>query len=64
MSRDLDLLHPTVKAKTLALLKLTKERNINIIITQTLRTAAEQEAFYARGRLPLATVNSLYKKLV
>ena len=62
MSRDLNLLHPTVKAKTISLIEKCKLAGINIIITQTLRTKEEQEAFYARGRLPLIQVNALYKK--
>lgn len=61
MSRDLNLLHPIVKAKTLQLIELSKKNNIKIIITQTLRSEAEQKAFFARGRKPLAEVNALYK---
>lgn len=62
MSRALKDLHPIVRAKTEALLQLCIEKKIKIIITQTLRSAEEQAAFYARGRKPLATVNALYAK--
>ena len=62
MSRDLNLLHPKVKEATLKLIEECKKNNINIIITQTTRSAAMQEAYYARGRMPLDHVNALYKK--
>lgn len=62
MSRDLKDLHPVVRAKTESLLKLCEANKIKIIITQTLRTADEQSAYYARGRRPLAVVNALYAK--
>lgn len=56
--KDLDLLHPVVKAKALQLKELAKEKlGLDIIITQTLRTEDEQRAIYAQGRESLANVN-------
>lgn len=63
MSRNLNDLHPKVKEATLLLIKkCKKEKNIEIIVTQTTRSEAEQQAFYSRGRLGLNDVNVLYKK--
>jgi peptidoglycan L-alanyl-D-glutamate endopeptidase CwlK len=58
---NLDLLNPLVKAKVLQLIDLCSKHNIHIIIDQGLRTQAEQNAFYSRGREPLAAVNTKYK---
>jgi peptidoglycan LD-endopeptidase CwlK len=43
-------LHPVVKAATLALIERCYARGVNIVITQGLRTIAEQDALYAQGR--------------
>lgn len=60
--RDINTLHPLVKEKAL----LLKERalsdlNLRIVITECLRSALEQEALYAQGRLPLEEINALRK---
>lgn len=44
------LLHPKVRDEVLDILVALEKRNVNIRITQGLRTFAEQEALYARGR--------------
>lgn len=48
--RDLNKLHPWVKGKAQELIKLCKANGVEIIVTQTLRTKAEQDALYAQGR--------------
>ena len=48
--RDLKKLHPWVKGKAEELIKLCKKNGVEIIVTQTLRTKAEQDALYAQGR--------------
>ena len=60
MSRDLNLLHPIVKDQALKLQSLAQETlGLRVIFTQTLRTSAEQNAFYAQGRQSLSEVNRL-----
>ena len=60
--RGIDKLHPRVQAKALKLQQLAKERfGLNIIFLDTLRTEAEQQAYYAQGREPLASVNAKRK---
>lgn len=48
--RDIKLLHPTLRPKAEELIRKAKAVGIDIIITQTLRTKAEQDALYAQGR--------------
>lgn len=43
-------LHPVVHAAATALLERCYARGVNIVITQGLRTIAEQDALYAQGR--------------
>lgn len=63
MSRSLDDLHPVVKEQFLKLQKLAKEKfALNIICTNTLRTADEQAALYAQGRQLLSIVNAMRGK--
>lgn len=50
MAKDLNLLHPWVKQKAIELKERAKSVGINIIITQTYRTKAEQDGYYAQGR--------------
>jgi len=47
---NLDLLKPKVKRLAEELIKSCKKEKIKIIITQTLRTKAEQDNLYAQGR--------------
>lgn len=44
------MLHPDLRTKCQELIKKCKTRGIDIIISQTLRTKAEQDAIYAQGR--------------
>lgn len=50
MSRDITLLHPEMQAKAKRFLELCKESRLNVLITETFRTVAEQNALYAKGR--------------
>ncbi|OKP88384.1 hypothetical protein A3844_08425 [Paenibacillus helianthi] len=43
-------LHPVLVAATVALIERCYARGVNIVITQGLRTIAEQDALYAQGR--------------
>jgi peptidoglycan L-alanyl-D-glutamate endopeptidase CwlK len=60
-NRKINHLHPSVADKCVTLMSLCKAKGINIIVTSTLRTAAEQRALYAQGRMPLDVVNALRK---
>jgi len=48
--RGLDKLHPKVRAKAEALIEKCKSAGLEILITETLRSKAEQDALYAQGR--------------
>ena len=48
--RDVNLLHPLLKSKTLQLVELAQGKGIKIEISQTWRTKEEQDALYAQGR--------------
>lgn len=48
--RGTDLVHPVLREKIYALKGLCQERGLLIGIGETLRTEAEQDALYARGR--------------
>jgi len=50
MSRDLDLLHSLVRPKVDAFIEKVKDAGIDMIITCTKRTNAEQALLYAQGR--------------
>src|SRR5690554_257814 len=50
MARDIKLLHPSLRPKAEQLIQLAAQNGYSIIITQTLRTKAEQDALYAQGR--------------
>ena len=47
---NLNLLKPKVKALATRLIKKCRQQEIEIIVTQTLRTLEEQDALYAQGR--------------
>jgi hypothetical protein len=53
-----DLVEPA-KSKAIAALDEMKTAGIQVVVTYTLRTFAEQAALYAQGREPLPAVNSL-----
>jgi hypothetical protein len=48
--RDINMLHPELRPKAEKLIEIAKGKGINIIISQTWRTKAEQDALYAQGR--------------
>lgn len=50
MSRDISLLHPNLQIMAHELIRHCKNNGINIGISQTLRTKAEQDNLYAQGR--------------
>jgi len=58
-SRRLQDLHPIVAGLCRTFLALCKERGIDVRITSTLRTEAEQLALFAQGRKSLREVNAL-----
>ncbi len=43
----LALIHPSVASRVTRLLNLAREENYNLLVTQGLRTFAEQDALYA-----------------
>lgn len=49
-SRDLYDLHPTVRAKATAHLMACEAHGIDLLVTCTYRSVAEQDALYAQGR--------------
>ena len=59
--RDINLLHPDLKVKAEKLIELAKGKGINIILSQTWRTKAEQDAIYAQGRTAPGNVVSNVK---
>ena len=60
--RDINTLHPEVKAMALELkARAQTECRLRIVITECLRTAEEQTALYAQGRMALTEVNRLRK---
>lgn len=61
MSRDLNLLHPRLKAKIQPFIDGCKERGIDVGISCTGRMFKEQVALYAQGRQSLEEVNALRK---
>jgi len=50
MARDVRLLHPRIRAICGQFMIECQKAGIDLIITQTLRTKAEQDAIYAQGR--------------
>lgn len=62
MSRRIEDLHPVVAEKCRHFLKVCKARGLNVIVTSTLRTEAEQLALFAQGRKRLKAVNELRKE--
>jgi len=61
MSRDLNLLHPTLQDLVPVFIQKCKEAGHDVIITCTGRDFKEQVALYAQGRQPLGEVNRLRK---
>lgn len=49
-TRDLDQLHPSVKAKALLLIAECKKQKLPITITQTYRSSTYQQELYNKGR--------------
>lgn len=61
-ARDPELLREPFKTMVRVLINELRKANINIAITYTIRTRREQEALYAKGRLPFEEVNKLLKE--
>lgn len=57
--RDRNKLLPQVKTKLEELETLAEQNDLHFIVTQTLRSPEEQEAYYAQGRKDLPEVNKL-----
>jgi len=49
-SRDLNLLHPSTRAKALKLMAACGEKGLNVLLYDTRRTRAEQNRLFAQGR--------------
>jgi hypothetical protein len=62
MGRRVTDLKAPVRAKLKRLKELARERGLDFIVTSTLRTQAEQFAYFAQGRQPLEEVNRLRKE--
>ena len=58
-TRDLGLLHPVVRDKCLKLKAACAEMGLPLGVSMTLRTPAEQIAFWAQGRRDIEDVNKL-----
>ena len=50
MSRDLELLHPTLRVSVARFLLECEKAGLKVLITETWRTKSEQDALYAKGR--------------
>ncbi len=50
MSRELSLLHPGTRRKVTAWLDECRSKGYNVLVYETFRTEAEQDALYAQGR--------------
>jgi len=48
--RGIEKLHPKVREKAEKLNQLCKEKNLNVLITETWRSKDEQDTLYAKGR--------------
>jgi len=58
-----DLYHKFEKAMAENGMPFASDQGTGFIVTQTLRTAAEQEAYYVQGRRVLEAVNELRKRV-
>ena len=58
---DINELRPKTRQMCLMFVEKCKQAGITVIITQTLRSNELQDAFYAQGREPLASVNAKRK---
>lgn len=50
MSRVIAMLHPTLQTRITELIDLCEKKGIKIEVTECVRTSAEQDALYAKGR--------------
>jgi len=50
LSRDINLLHPRLRRIIPQIIAECKAQGLPVLVTQTLRTKAEQDALYAQGR--------------
>ncbi len=58
-SRKIEDLHPIVAGMCRTLIEVCKQKGIELLITNILRTEAEQIAYFAQGRKALKAVNEL-----
>ena len=58
----LDDLRPETKKLCELWIEECRKNGINIVVTQTLRSMYEQDAYYSQGRELLSTVNAKRKK--
>ncbi len=56
-NRSLEDLDPVVREKAVEFLKKCSERGLEVMVTSTLRTGAEQWAYFVQGRKSLDFVN-------
>lgn len=66
MSRDLNELHPVVKAAAESALAECKAQGLDVLVTCTYRTPDEQNALYAQGRSkpgPIVTNARAYQSM-
>ena len=59
---DINLLRPKTKKLCELFIEACRKAGINLVITQTLRSMYEQDAYYSQGRELLSTVNAKRKK--
>lgn len=57
----IELLEPNTREKVEKMLHFMDNEKITYKVIETLRSPAVQQAYYAQGRMPLDTVNSLRK---
>lgn len=62
MNRDVGCLHPALREKAKEFLRKCREMGVNVVIYNTCRTLAEQEALYLQGRASLEIVNEARRK--
>lgn len=59
--RDIALCHPRMQKIAAQWITACKAEGINVAISETLRTAAEQDALYAKGRTKPGNIVTMQK---
>ena len=57
MSRNIDMMHPSLKVKYIAFTYRMKAAGLSFVVTCVERTVLEQMALYVQGRLQVDDVN-------